>query len=518
MTVICLTFCLLCLNLFRLTLKFGTMKKVALLLAVAFILIPQVIAQSGEDIVHIPDTAFLYALIDVGVDTNEDSLISYNEAESVSYLDVMGREITDMTGIEAFVMLDSLLCDNNNIETLNLSTLSELVFLTCGSNPMDSLDLTNNLKLTDLYVYYGILSYVNLANNPALRILWVRHCNLATLDVSANVNLEDLQCNNNPLNSLDVSNNVALLKLNVRANSLDSIDVSTNVNLELLDCSYCELESLDVSNNLKLKKLYCSDNFEMDTLDISKNYSLEYLYCGPGILSCLYLPTGSALKGLYCFGNSLESIDVTGCTYLEDFRPFDNNLTSLDVSNNPLLKILDCFQNQLTSLDLSNNLELNAIWCGDNFLPTLDLSNNSKIGSIPFEFDHLNLDNMPSLTEVCVWDGFPGDAEISIDGSPNICWDSIACDGVCTSPIGIDGFDHSGCIIYPNPATDFLTIETSSFGPHSIWLHTLSGQEVFNANFTGNSHQLDLSFFRKGVYILHIRSDNHIAIRKVVRL
>ena len=93
--------------------------------------------------VAIPDTAFLYALIDVGVDTDEDSLISVAEAEAVTILSVMSRGITDMTGIEAFVMLDSLICDNNNIETLILPTLPELTFLSCGSNPIDYLDISN---------------------------------------------------------------------------------------------------------------------------------------------------------------------------------------------------------------------------------------------------------------------------------------------------------------------------------------------------------------------------------------
>ena len=38
--------------------------------------------------VEIPDTAFLYALIDLGVDANGDSLISTAEAEEIIALDV----------------------------------------------------------------------------------------------------------------------------------------------------------------------------------------------------------------------------------------------------------------------------------------------------------------------------------------------------------------------------------------------------------------------------------------------
>jgi hypothetical protein len=136
--------------LLRLTLKPGVMKRVALLLALAFYLNPQCIAQSDDDIVYIPDTAFLFALIEEGVDTNEDSLISFNEAEAVDALIVWNRGISDMTGIEAFVMLEGLICDNNNISSLNLSTLSKLFYLDCWNNPIDSLDLSNNPVLYHL--------------------------------------------------------------------------------------------------------------------------------------------------------------------------------------------------------------------------------------------------------------------------------------------------------------------------------------------------------------------------------
>ena len=36
--------------------------------------------ECGANLVSIPDRAFLYALIEEGVDTNGDSLISYSEA------------------------------------------------------------------------------------------------------------------------------------------------------------------------------------------------------------------------------------------------------------------------------------------------------------------------------------------------------------------------------------------------------------------------------------------------------
>ena len=57
--------------------------------------------------VDIPDDAFLNALIEEGVDTNGDSLISSAEAAEVTSLEIRGPinekyTIKDLTGIEAF--------------------------------------------------------------------------------------------------------------------------------------------------------------------------------------------------------------------------------------------------------------------------------------------------------------------------------------------------------------------------------------------------------------------------------
>jgi len=55
------------------------MKRIGLILMAILLVAFPTFSQT----VSIPDTAFLYALIDEGVDTNEDSLISYEEAEAI---------------------------------------------------------------------------------------------------------------------------------------------------------------------------------------------------------------------------------------------------------------------------------------------------------------------------------------------------------------------------------------------------------------------------------------------------
>ena len=84
--------------------------------------------------VKIPDDNFLNALIESGIDTDEDGKISYSEAESVISLDISGDSISEMTGIEKFINLDTLMCYSNQLTTLNLSYNINLEYLDCHFN------------------------------------------------------------------------------------------------------------------------------------------------------------------------------------------------------------------------------------------------------------------------------------------------------------------------------------------------------------------------------------------------
>jgi len=110
--------------------------------------------------------------------------------------------------------------------------------------------------------------------------------------------------------------------------------------------------------------------------------------------------------------------DITGIEAfinLERLNCWKNQLTGLDVSQNTTLTYLYCAYNQLTSLDVSNNTALIVLHCFGNQLSSLDISNN-------FSLKNIQLRDMPSLNEVCVWEmPFPpAGVELDIANSPNI--------------------------------------------------------------------------------------------------
>ena len=83
-----------------------------------------------EPLGPIPDQNFLNALIDLGVDTNGDSIISPAEAEAITYLSISERNISDLKGIEFFINLDTLICSFNQLSSLNTVSYTHLTLPT----------------------------------------------------------------------------------------------------------------------------------------------------------------------------------------------------------------------------------------------------------------------------------------------------------------------------------------------------------------------------------------------------
>src|SRR5690606_17346721 len=82
--------------------------------------------------VNIPDANFKNALLahDPVIDTNSDGEIQVTEAEAITgALNVGSKSISDLTGIEAFVNLTELYCQDNLLTHLNTGSLTDLVIL-----------------------------------------------------------------------------------------------------------------------------------------------------------------------------------------------------------------------------------------------------------------------------------------------------------------------------------------------------------------------------------------------------
>ena len=69
----------------------------------------------------IPDANFEQALIDLGHDDVIDGAVLTANISGVTYLNVGYKSISDLTGIEDFINLRHLFCNNNQLTNLDIS-------------------------------------------------------------------------------------------------------------------------------------------------------------------------------------------------------------------------------------------------------------------------------------------------------------------------------------------------------------------------------------------------------------
>lgn len=160
----------------------------------------------GEGIyVNIPDSQFLAALIEEGVDANNDEKISYQEAEAVRKLTIQSKNIENLQGLEAFVNLHKLNCSFNFYRSIDVSQMKDLVYLDCSESELESLDVSNNFMLEHLDCSDQQIPVMDVTNNPSLVYL---------------------NCHNNPFSNLDLSNNPNLTLLWAQETHISSLDIS----------------------------------------------------------------------------------------------------------------------------------------------------------------------------------------------------------------------------------------------------------------------------------------------------
>ncbi len=187
----------------------------------------------------IPDSNFEQRLIDLGIDTSAapDGQISTFAANAVTgTLDVSDLDIQELKGIEAFTSITTLDCSRNEIDSLDVSLLSNLLILRCQEN--------------------HVLEYLNMGN--------------------AN-NLDELQCGYSRLKELDLTGQSELWYLDCKGSDLEYLDISACENIYWLDLlGSLQLRALDVTHLGNLQFLMMS-SYRINYLDLTQNIDLRYL-------------------------------------------------------------------------------------------------------------------------------------------------------------------------------------------------------------------------------------------------
>jgi trimeric autotransporter adhesin len=329
---------------------------------------------NAQSYTAIPDSCFEKALIEIGVDKIRDGKVLTSDIASLSYLYIISKNISDLSGIKDFKALKTLYCPYNNLKTIDLSGNLNLNTLDCSSNQLSSLSLTNNTQLVSLFCASNQLMTLDISKNKSLTTLNCSNNKLTSLDLSNNILLKELSFASNRLNSIGLINLVSLEMLNCSNNQLSILNTGLNTSLKTLICASNQLDKLSLQNNNSITLINCSNN-QIDTLDVSSNLLLAYLTCSSNQLKQIGLDQNDSLLFLDIGNNLLSGIDLSHNDSLQSLICPSNQLKSFHIEKHPKIEKIDLSYNLIDSLDFGSNRTLKSIHCSSNLLSYLNVQN-----------------------------------------------------------------------------------------------------------------------------------------------
>jgi hypothetical protein len=82
--------------------------------------------------------------------------------------------------------------------------------------------------------------------------------------------------------------------------------------------------------------------------------------------------------------------------------------------------------------------------------------------------------------------------------------------------VGIQQVEKFGLSIFPNPASDMVTISHNHASVVDLKVYNSIGTLVYSRNKIGNKHQIDVKSFAKGVYLLSFESESEKLVKKLI--
>lgn len=150
-------------------------------------------------------------------------------------LDISGKGIVNIKGIEYFTGITELNASHNNLQLVDVSTLDNLKKIDVSYNDLTQFTVGKDNVLVDIDCSNNNLTILNLAGFTTVETVDCSNNKLTMLNVAGLYKLTSLDCSDNDLTALSVDGLVALERLYCDGNALLSLDVSSLKNLKVLE-------------------------------------------------------------------------------------------------------------------------------------------------------------------------------------------------------------------------------------------------------------------------------------------
>ncbi|MGC6431972.1 MAG: leucine-rich repeat protein [Jejuia sp.] len=456
------------------------------------------IIESVPVIINIPDTNFEQALVDKGIDS--DGVVNGQVLESdiidIETLDVSSRSISDLTGIEGFKNVETLFVQDNDLTTVDLSANTALSGLLIALNNLSSLDISTNVNLISLNANFNNLSTIDLSNNLGLEQIYVNNNELTSIDVSMLSNLKELDVAANNLVELNLENNGFLNILFCQDNNLANLNLQNGNNTNIADTNF---------NAALNENLFCIQvddaNFSTNTWNTIDAQSFFGLDCAPsndGCADATPLTLGSIFNGTNISATSSNA--TPGCqqgdlVILDVWFEFDApDSASVFIGASSLEGIVkfaiyeDC--NSVTPIACSaNDLLLDNLTIGQKYYIQVWIEADTS-------------DDKSSRTKTSAFTNQqPGNFTLNVQDA---------------SVLSTSEVELSKIKLYPNPASNEVTIASTS-QIENISIYNVLGEQVyFENNANSTTSKININHLSKGLYIVSVKTLHHMQTKRLI--
>lgn len=441
------------------------------------------------------------------IDANANGEIEETEAAQVRTLNAKNSGIVDFGGISYFTNMTILDCSWNGTQfeplTLILDGMPNLKKLFCYENVMAS-NISSFSNLEELHMGYstGYLA-LDLTAFHNLKVLDCSRMYITALNIDGLSNLEELYFSYNPISTINFSSLTHLKTI-----------VGDNTDITLLDLSnLANLESFTFRNTLLV------------SLNLNGCSSLKEININSSLLTELDVSGLMQLQTLRCHGNLLTDLNLTGCNNLQTVDCSTNHLTMLDAGNLPNLNYLNCGVGSIATLNIANSLKIQTLRCNDNQLTEIDCNALSHLETLYCENNPLlslyaknsaiesilNYGMSLTLQYICL-----DEPQVALYQSqlPN---PNCIIDSACTTLKTTSFSKESDVTIYPNPASNNLTIDSAREKVASVQVFNNLGQLVLTASANRNIFEINVALLTVGNYFVKIQTDNNIIVKQFIK-
>lgn len=232
--------------------------------------------------------------------------------------------------------------------------------------------------------------------------------------------------------------------------------------------------------------------------------------------------TGNAYVGIICFDNSIFSREIIADSLIAPlsigqkyFITFSvNKADDTSISGNSISKLGAKFSTiRQTNITIDN---MPMVYTNNVISDMVNWTSISGSFIADSAYKYLMIGNFFDDANTTVVNNGTGSWAYYLIDDVCLSTDSLLCANFFTS------LEENNIInqfsFYPNPSTDFITIQSSINAPfHLTILNSLGQQLYIEQNITSNNLKLDISSYNAGLLFIKINSQNHQFIYKLLK-